>query len=290
LRFALLVALLLLIRRGAGLWAQAAFLLAVVVSVSWLGHAGAGSNAWVLVTGDVVHLAAMMLWVAGLMVLAWFAPQAALLPASAQRLSLLGTWAVALIVATGGAVGVYRVFNLAVLTRTTYGQFLFAKLVVVASVLGVAWLNRMRFLPALLQNVSLLSVRDFQKTLRLEVAVLVAVMVLAAALGQQPPPEPGAKLGETINFSEARPAGRVVGKLEPDALGGARLEFRLPVQSKPSVHLQMLDHPMVPVPVGVEATGDGRYRGQLEFYMRGNWRLVLDAPNLETVRVALRAQ
>jgi copper transport protein len=109
------------------------------------GHAAATQVPTVSIAADMVHLAAMSIWLGGLIMLALF-----LLPrGSASELAAIvpvwsrwATYAVGALVLTGIAQSLLEVNPLSTLFSTTYGWVLVAKVALVGVVLGVALLSR----------------------------------------------------------------------------------------------------------------------------------------------------
>ncbi|MDZ7732406.1 MAG: CopD family protein [Acidimicrobiia bacterium] len=114
-------------------------------TVAFAGHAGSGRLVPLALAIDVGHLAAMSLWVGGLVVLA-----TVLLPWAdddelsrvVPRFSSAAFGCVVVLVATGSVQSWRQVGSLDALTGTTYGQVLLAKLVLVAGIVAVAALSR----------------------------------------------------------------------------------------------------------------------------------------------------
>lgn len=120
----------------------AALLTAVLVTVALLGHATDGA-AWLLVPAAVLHLAAMTVWLGGLVVLvAVVLPRLRRTPAAALRvLRRWSPWAfvcVGVLVVTGEVQAFPVVAPLPSLWATDYGRLLLLKLALVAVVLVVA--------------------------------------------------------------------------------------------------------------------------------------------------------
>lgn len=119
--------------------------LALLLTWAWSGHAGT-TVPGVSIPSDVAHLAAMAVWLGGLVVLA-----VALLPlAGASELrATLPAWSrlamccVAALVATGVVQGLLEIDGWAGLVDTTYGRLLLAKIALLAVVLAVANQSRL---------------------------------------------------------------------------------------------------------------------------------------------------
>jgi copper transport protein len=116
----------------------------VLLTVSALGHSGAGDLVVPAMAADALHLAAMSCWLGGLVLLGLVVlPQhpteaAALLP----RWSRFATATVGVLVVTGTFTAWRQVRQLDALVSTPYGMLLLAKLGLVAVVLVLAALGR----------------------------------------------------------------------------------------------------------------------------------------------------
>jgi copper transport protein len=112
-------------------------------------HAAAVAGSGWAILGDFVHLVAAALWLGGLLALAallwqWVrqpAVELLLLRRIVRRFSLLATLAVFVLVATGLFSTLVQLPTLADLWRTTYGQLLLLKVLLVFVALGLAWFN-----------------------------------------------------------------------------------------------------------------------------------------------------
>ena len=130
---------------GLGLASVGAVLIAV--SYSFVGHS-LGDPRWVLASLLVVHLLAAAYWVGALMPLRCAARSpygAALL----HRFGVIASGTVALLIAVGVSFAWLLSGSLSALLGTAYGLTLLAKVAVVAGLLGLAALNKLRLVPAL---------------------------------------------------------------------------------------------------------------------------------------------
>ena len=115
--------------------------------VTWplTGHAAASPLSPAIVASDVVHMAAMAVWIGGLITLSVFLLRrtdprvlGVVLPVWSRWAALAVVWLVA-----GGVVqAVVQVGSIPALWRTDYGRLLIAKVAVLALVLGTAFLAR----------------------------------------------------------------------------------------------------------------------------------------------------
>ena len=163
--------------------------LAAVGLVTWpvAGHAAAAPLAPVAVAADVVHLAAMAVWVGGLITLAAF-----LLPATHPRVlgSILPVWsrwaalAVVWLVIGGTVQAVVQVGAVSSLATTGYGRLLLAKIAVVVLVLGTAVYARRLVRRA---QTPAAGAGRLRRTVAVEVAATALVLGLSAVLVQTTP-------------------------------------------------------------------------------------------------------
>ncbi|MEU8818282.1 copper resistance protein CopC [Actinoplanes sp. NPDC048796] len=136
------------LRGGAGrLRSLAVVLLALAGMTTWplTGHAAASPLAGVIVASDVVHIAAMAVWLGGLVTLTVFLLRrtdprvlGVVLPVWSRWAALAVVWLVA-----GGVVqAVVQVGSAGALWQTGYGRLLLAKVAVLAVTLAFAWFAR----------------------------------------------------------------------------------------------------------------------------------------------------
>ncbi|MGK5681715.1 copper resistance CopC/CopD family protein [Actinoplanes sp. URMC 104] len=121
--------------------------LALAAMATWplTGHAAAAPLAGVIVVSDVVHIAAMSVWLGGLLTLTVFLLRrtdrrvlGVVLPVWSRWAALAVVWLVA-----GGVVqAVVQVGSVPALWETPYGRLLAAKVGVLAATLGVAFVAR----------------------------------------------------------------------------------------------------------------------------------------------------
>ena len=122
-------------------------LLAAVAAVTWplSGHPGATTLTPLTVLADAAHLAAMAVWLGGLVMLtAFLLPRgnrrelSAILPVWSRR----ATWAVVVLGLAGVVQAVVEIGSFGALVDTAYGRLVLAKSALFAAVLGAAWFAR----------------------------------------------------------------------------------------------------------------------------------------------------
>lgn len=177
----------------AGRWPAFAATTALMASIAWTGHAGAGTG-WtglLHLASDVVHLVAAGIWLGALPALAslllWSRSdpaRGALGAVVTRRFGTIALAAVATLLASG-------IVNTAVLVgwpadplATTYAQALAVKIGLFAAMLVLAAINRFRLTPALPQPRAL---RALALGAVAETALGLGALLVVGLLGTQPP-------------------------------------------------------------------------------------------------------
>ena len=177
--------------RGAAGRGRALVLLVLAVAglTTWplTGHAIASPLAGVIVATDVVHLAAMAVWLGGLVALSVF-----LLPRTHPRVLgvILPAWsrwaAIAVVWLIGGGTvqAVVQVGSVGALWRTDYGKLLLAKIAILAVTLAVAAVARRLVQRA---QVPAAGAAKLRRTVGAEVAAAAVILAFSAVLVQVNP-------------------------------------------------------------------------------------------------------
>jgi copper transport protein len=167
------------------------------------GHASVQSPTGVFFPLDVVHVLAASVWVGGVACLLLALPAATrrlegpersrLLTATLVRFSPLALGCVLAIAATGTAQAYIDVRSIDGLLDTTYGALILVKTGLLLALIGLGWLNRERVIPALKRIVELGSSPGgagvvARRTLRTELALMLVVFGVTAALVSYTPP------------------------------------------------------------------------------------------------------
>lgn len=175
------------------LFALAAFL----YTRSLVSHASADSDFGIRILIDWVHLVLISVWVgevvnAGLLTLA--APPGARVDdrIDCERyimaLSRTATYALGGVVATGLVNAWYNVGSPGAVIGNQYGTALLFKLALVAVAVLLGGYNRFVVMPSLTAGITAPVLRRFTLVLRVEAAVLLGVLIIAAILSSTPPP------------------------------------------------------------------------------------------------------
>jgi putative copper resistance protein D len=194
-------------RRPLGNRAGASVLLLIfsavmLVSLAWIGHAGAmsGRPARIHLAADCAHLLAAGAWLGGLVPLALFYRRhagAAWLSAArsaTRRFSTLGLICVGAVIVSGIVNACFTVGTVALLTESGYGRLVLAKIALLAVMVGIAAMNRMILMPRLcapppgpLPGDVGPTIRRLQRNTLIEAAVGIVVLVVVGLLGITPP-------------------------------------------------------------------------------------------------------
>jgi copper transport protein len=168
------------------------------------GHASVTSPVALLVGLDVLHVLAMSVWIGGLVVLLGVLPAATrqleapertpLLAATLVRFSPIALACVTVLLVTGTVQTFEHMSAWSQLLHTGFGRAVLVKVVLLALLVGLGAVNRRRVLPGLRALAATATTpgaagRLLRRTLRAEVALVVAVLGVTAALVSYPPPD-----------------------------------------------------------------------------------------------------
>ena len=180
-------------RSPAEAWAALTLAAGFAGSLVFAGHGGAGGP--VQLAADLVHLLAASAWVGGLLPLALLlahamrvddAPSLAAARLATWRFSSLGIVAVIAVMASGLVNTWFLLGGPAALVDTAYGRLLACKLALVAAMLALAMVNRLRLAPRL-DPPAEENLRRLRRNTLIEAALGLAVLGVVAVLGSLPP-------------------------------------------------------------------------------------------------------
>jgi len=176
-------------------------------SLAWMGHAAAtaGWLGWVHLFSDVLHVFAAAIWMGaltgflGLLLAELKTPEArANVHAALAGFAGIGSTMVAILILTGLVNSWVLVgpANLESLWTTAYGRLLSLKLLAFLVMLGLAAANRYRLTPALGRSLGARADADaegaaLRRSIALETALGIAVLLLVAWFGTLAPPAAG---------------------------------------------------------------------------------------------------
>jgi len=300
-------------------WDRALWLVVAAVACAYLvvspalgGHAGAADDFALLVPLDVIHVAAMSVWVGGVALLLLVVPAATrrLEPADRTRLlallvirfSTLALAAVAALLATGVAQSILHLDALSDLVDTAFGRAILIKAALLVALIALGAYNRRRSQPELTRLAAGgeppgRTGGALRRTLRAEIVLMGVVLAVTAALVAYPP-------------SAATPSGPFTDSAD---FGPARIELTVdPARAGSNeVHVYLLnrrtgaqyDRPrrltitaaeperdIGPIAFDVRKAGPGHYTvARADLAPAGDWSLVVRAPvsDFEELRTAL---
>jgi putative copper resistance protein D len=185
-------------------WALAvAFGGVATISLAWMGHAGAGEGGAgrILLASDVLHLLAVAGWVgalAGFVQLLFVEPatpaMARALHSALDRFATVGSLLVAILIVTGAVntLSIVGPAGIATIWTSAYGKLLLLKLMLFATMLGLAALNRFRLTPALAGELDEAqpapgALGSLRRSVILEILAGAAVLALVSWLGTLSP-------------------------------------------------------------------------------------------------------
>lgn len=297
---------------GRAVWlvAFAAACAYLVVSPALGGHAGAADDSALLIPLDVVHVAAMSVWVGGVaLLLVVPAATRALDPADRTRLlallvtrfSALALAAVAALLATGVAQSVLHLDALSDLVDTPFGRAILIKAALLVALIALGAYNRRRSQPELAR----LAVDGeppghagsaLRRTLRAEIALMATVLAVTAALVAYSPSAatPAEPFGDSADFGPAR----IELTVDPARAGGNAIHVYLfdkrtgaqydrPRRLKITAAEPELE--IGPIALDARKAGPGHYTvARADLAPAGAWSLVVRAPvsDFEELRTA----
>lgn len=163
-------------------------LLVVSVSLTLSGHAAAAEPQWITRPALCLHVLGIVFWIGSLPpLLALLGSSPCELAAPLARFSTVAPYPVAAILVSGTVLAVIQLGPQPIFWLSVYGAILSCKLILVAVLLGLAAWNRFGLTrPVLAGNVRAITL--LRRSMRLEVALFLAVLALVAGWRFAPPP------------------------------------------------------------------------------------------------------
>jgi putative copper resistance protein D len=178
----------------------ACFALLLLLTIAGTGHAIAGDPAQRLarLSIDALHLLGAGAWLGALVPLLFVLGRAAgdaapawhvLAAVAVRRFSVLGVFAVVLLLGTGLSNAVWLVGRWTALNDTAYGRLVEAKVALFAVILAIAAVNRVHWTPRLeLPSARDRALRALRRNAVAELAIGAAIVCVVGVLGVAPPP------------------------------------------------------------------------------------------------------
>jgi copper transport protein len=268
----------------------------LVLAPALSGHASTQFPVVLNFPVNVVHVAAMAVWLGGLATVLLALPAATrllappdrtrLLAAAIPRFSQLALIAVAAILLTGLIQAYVYVRHLEDLISTGYGRAVLAKLLLLVAVVAVAAYNRRSVLPRLRRIADRGEVPGhagtmLRRALRAEVALLVVVLGVTAALASYAPPV-SAQSGPFSTTTTAGPT-QLEMTVDPARVGSNQIHLYF-FDSKTgaqyakgkelTVTATLPDKRIGPLPLALQHAGPGHYiAANALLNAPGDWRL-----------------
>jgi copper transport protein len=163
-----------------------AFAIAVVLLSGATGHSAA-IQPFVATPAKALHLLAASAWMGGLLwLLTGHRGDATRFASDASRMSTVALWSAVAVAASGVAMGALFLSSPRDLISSVYGAVMVGKIAGLVILIGFGAYHRFRVLPSLPDDPS--TPPSFAVTLRRELAVMVAVVLLGGWLAYVPPP------------------------------------------------------------------------------------------------------
>lgn len=165
------------------------------LSFASAGHAARVEPVALMALLVFIHAMALIFWAGALpgLLLALRRPDAEALMLRFSRVALP---MVAALVVSGGALAWRQIESVSALTSTAYGWIYLAKMGLVLCVLALAGYHRLRLTLLLITDGALARMR-FNRTLRLELGLMLLILALTAGFRLTPPPRAMAEIAET---------------------------------------------------------------------------------------------
>lgn len=264
-------------------WAVALAGVLGLLTVSLGGHAVALERPLVGVLLDWLHLAAAALWIGGLIQLVFGGiAEPGSLGSLVRRFSPLAAISVAVLVGTGLYPTLLHVPSVKALTQTAYGLTLQIKVMLIIPLLLLGATNLLVIGPRLREGLPL--TRILKVLAGLEVA-LMAVVLAAGVLLTNLPPARVALPPEELNVGLHTTNYAVLAIMKPLLPGYRNLDVTIEThdgstitaETKVTLELIMLEHPMGPQVVEGKFLGDGKFRFEnVLIGMPGKWQMKLN--------------
>ncbi|HEY4609282.1 MAG TPA: CopD family protein, partial [Ilumatobacteraceae bacterium] len=286
---ALAVVLLTFARRASDVWRGAALALsiALILTFATIGHANTQHPAALWIGVDAVHLAAIALWIGGLLMFAFGTSSWLTDPESegiVRRFSVMSIVAVPLIVGTGVAQTLKLAGNLDDVTSTSWGRTLLVKVAVVTVLVAIGgvsqWVLRNDGPPALKYNVLV------------EALIGIGVVGLAAALVALPPQAAAASKVFTTTLSTAGVIADVT--ITPGRVGQNEVHLVITPPGgglDPVVSTKVEAAPTAAtsgsVPATLQLLAPNHYTGTIDLSKAGDWTLQITVEPIQDQQVVL---
>jgi copper transport protein len=272
----------------------------LVVSPGLSGHAGSTDPEILAMTSDVIHVVAMSAWLGGLAALLFVLPAATrrleapdrtrLLAACLRRFSPLALASVVALLASGTFQSILHLESLGDLTGSAFGRAILVKAGLVVVLIGLGAVNLRRNRPQLEWLASEGAApggpgRLLRRAVQAEVALLLVVLAVTAALTSYPPP--GAQAAGPFSASTELGPARLDVTVDPASAGANEIHVYLfrardgrqwDRAQELTVQLRLPERDIGPLEPRLDKAGPGHYVARRALIAPGgDWRLQVAA-------------
>ena len=272
----------------------------LVVSPGLSGHAGTTNPELLAMTSDSLHVLAMSTWLGGLIALVVVLPAATarlegpdrtrLLAACLRRFSPLALASVAVLLASGTYQSILYLESLGDLTGSAFGRAILIKIGLIVGLIVLGALNMRRNLPRL-ESLAVEGAppggagRVLRRAVRAEVALIVVVLGVTAALTSYPPP--GAEAAGPFSASTELGPAQLDLTANPGAAGANEIHLYLfdardgtqwDRAKELTVQLRLPEKEIGPLEPRIDKAGPGHYVARRALIAPGgDWELEVRA-------------
>lgn len=275
---------------------------AASIGVAFGGHARESEQPWMTVPATALHVAAMVIWLGGLVALAtagvaaWRAHERAgrglVVQACARRFGRLALWSVVVLTGSGVVMALWQVTAFGELWDTTYGRLLLAKIAVFTLALGLAARHRFAAPAALEHGDDVEPVRRFARSLQLETLLVAVVVALGATLVAQIPAR--VVSDAAVPASDTATVGAFTASvfIDPGVVGLDQVHISfsdasgVAASAVRQVELSVTTPSGRSLPVTPQLLGPGHFAGTVRLTEPGRHRLVITLPATAGVTAA----
>jgi copper transport protein len=267
-------------------FAATALLTAGMASYALAGHPGETQAPLISVLADGLHIAAMSLWLGGLIMLIIFVLPRAADDELSMIVPLWSTWAgyaVFTLVLTGIAQSILQIGTLSLLLDTGYGRLVLAKAGLLAVILLIA-LGSRRMATAMAQSVSGGAPR-LRRLVTAESAGVLVILAVTAVLVQTPPARAAEAAKAATSATTLRMTSAVANvqlTIDPARRGLNRLDLHAVTPDGAPAHVKVWsgtasrpERGMKGLDLGLLALTSDHAVGQVRLPATGTWRLTL---------------
>jgi copper transport protein len=262
------------------------------------GHARSQSPAALLVPADVIHVLAMSAWLGGLVFLLVAVPAATravapeartrVLAATLPRFSRLALASVLALALTGAAQAIVEVGSIGALTSTPFGRAVLIKAGLLLVLIALGAVNRQRVVPRLRRMAAGGAApgdagRLLRRTLRAEVALIIAVLGVTGALTGYAPSTAATANAGPVSVSERMGPLDLEATVDPARVGPNAVHLYLfrardgaPFTGTKEIRVDasLPSHQIGPLKLTLHRAGPGHYvADSVTLAPAGDWRL-----------------